>query len=112
AQPAQHRLVCRLRGPACRPSVDALDEAGAELRVVAQALRQACEVVEALSVEHAARVDGRAALSSAVLARPVEILEGEADGIGQLVTAAAHRVRTVQVEALARSLQARVRILE
>ena len=46
SEPAQDRLVRRLRRAAGGVAVDALDEAGAELGVIVQRLREAGEVVE------------------------------------------------------------------
>ena len=111
-KPVQHRLVRRRGGRPGRPGVDTLDQAGAELRVIVQRLREPREVVELTAVERAARIDGRAALGRAVLARAVEMLEREPDRVGDLVAAGTDRVGAMHVEALPRRAQARVRVFQ
>ena len=80
--------------------------------MVVDGLRKTGKVVETAAVEDAAGIDLGAALGGAELARAVEILESQPDGIGDLVTSRAHRVGAVQVEAFTRGFQARVGVLE
>ena len=75
-------------------------------RMIVQRLRQPDGVAEVLAVETAAGVDRRAVLGVAELARAVEVLERQADRIGELVAAGADRVVAMRRQALARRVAA------
>src|SRR5690349_21021773 len=77
-----------------------------------QRLTESGWTAEITPIERAARVNLGPALGRAVLPRAVEVLEREANRVGDAMAARAHRIASMHRQALAHGLETRIRVLD